>query len=351
MRRPVFFCILLLPLLLTGCFMLPEEVPALPPPQIVQPSERTLSTVPVARGDVRLEANPIAVYMPARVEIQRFAANGLPVMGIFVSFGDEVLEGDILAALELTGIHEELYELNSRHTRLNLELELLNQRYELARRLAEESGEPMDDTPFAALRGDLRAELDLLERLMVHVDNLNEDRYLRATMDGVITNVAAFSEGMLTNTRVAIAVISDRAFSSFVVQGPMAELMYPGDRFEMTLEDEIFLMEVVNPDDFGFIRAIQPLEEGDNVIAEAFLAFVDAPPQGNATRGMVHMPFEEVLDVLYIPVSALHRHEGRQFVYIIEDGLRLIRDVVTGFEGEGYIEIVSGLVEGELVLK
>jgi len=349
-----------LPLLLTGCFALPAEAPVLPPPMITQPVERTFYTVPVARGDIRLEANPFALYMPARIESQRFAVDFIPVLGIFVSVGDEVSEGDIIAALDLSEIQQELDSLSPRRVRLNLELELLRERHELAQRL----GGSVD----MAQRNFLRAELELLERLLSHVTYLNDERYLRATMDGVITSAEVFLEGMHSNSNQTIAVISDQAFSSFVVLGEMAELMNPGDRFVMTLGavvqeqrvrgwiwdttteiiDDLFLMEVVDPADFGFVRDAQP----DIEVAEAFLAFVDTPPApGFDTFGRVHIPLEEVSNVLYIPAATLHRHGERSFVYVLEDGIRTVRDVVPGLEGEGLVEIISGLAEGELIIR
>jgi hypothetical protein len=166
-------------------------------------------------------------------------------------------------------------------------------------------------------------------------------------MDGVITSAATFIEGMRSNSEQPVAVISDQAFSAFIVQGEFAQLMNPGDRFEMTLGSELYMMEVVDPDEYGFIRAIRP----DDGIAEAFLAFLDAPPEpGFDTFGRVHMPLDEASNVLYIPVSVLRRFEGRDFVYVLEDGVRKIRDVVAGLEGGGLIEIKSGLNEGESII-
>jgi len=363
-----FFCLLLLPLLLTGCFALPAEAPVLPPPIITQPVERTFYTVPVSRGDIRLEANPFALYMPARIESQRFAVDDIPLLGIFVSVGDEVLEGDIIAALYLPEIQQELDDLNRSRTRLNLELQLLRERHELATNLAEEFGGSVDSASFLTSRANLNAELELLDRLLTHVNQLNEERYLRATMDGVITSAETFIEGMTSNSAQTIAVISDQAFSAFIVQGEIAEIMNPGDRFVMTLGgivleeravawlwnqtdtigDDIFLMEVIDPNEFGFIRAARPEIE----VAEAFLAFVDAPPApGFDTFARLHIPLEEVSNVLYIPTSVLHRHGERDFVYMLEDGVRTVRDVVIGLEGGGLVEIISGLAEGELIIR
>jgi len=367
-RFATFFCLLFLPLLLTGCFALPAEAPVLPPLIITQPTERIFYTVPVSRGDIRLEANPFALYMPARIESQRFAVDDIPVLGIFVSIGDEVFEGDIIAALYLPEIQRELDDLNRRRARLNLELQLLRERHDLAVSLAEEFDTSVDNASFLISRANLNDELEILNRLLAHVEQLNEERYLRATVDGVVTSAETFVEGMMSNSAQTIAIVSDQAFSAFVVQGDMAEIMSPGDRFVMTLGgvvlaeravawmwnqtdtigDDIFLMEVIDPDEFGFVRAARP----DIEVAEAFLAFVDAPPApGFDTFARLHIPLEEVSNVLYIPANALHRYGEREFVYVLEGGIRTVRDVVAGLEGGGLVEITSGLAEGELIIR
>lgn len=352
MKKLTFFYIFLLPFILVGCALLPEEPPALAPPRPFIVQEHTFNTASVTRGDILIGTNPFAIYMPARVVNISFSAGGIPIEGIFVSVGDEVSEGDIIAALYIPEIQHENDELVARHEELSFELGLLNQRLALARRLAEASGEILDEASFIASRNSLMAEFELVDNLLEHVAYLNDARYLRSTADGLITHVVPFSEGMIANTRVPIATISNQAFSAFVVQGPSAELMNPGDRFEMILVSEIYLMEVIDPDDFDFIRAARPASDGDEVIPEAFLVFVDLPPEhGVVTQGRIIMPLQEIHDVLHIPSRALHRFEERAFVYVLEDGLRTIRDVVAGIEGNEHVEIISGLEEGELVIQ
>ena len=55
-------------------------------------------------------------------------------------------------------------------------------------------------------------------------------------------------------------------------------------------------------------------------------------------------------DVLWLPVQALRNFEGRKFV-VVQDGATQIRkDVKTGIEGEGRVEITEGLTDGEIII-
>lgn len=344
MKRLAYLCLIALPLLLTGCFMLPTEAHDVPTPTREHPEARPLPTVAVGRGDVRNVASLEANYVPPRLEVQQFSVTA-PVAGIFVSVGGTVREGDIIAALYLPEVQEQREVLGERRAWIEFELQFINERRELTISLA---GEPVA-TPYDAPRAELLEELEFIEHLLETLEQLNEERYLLASKDGVLTQVFPFSDTLVANPQTRIATISNEALTAFVVDDPLTVLMSPGQRFEMTLGGLygwVHIMEVVNPEDFGFYR-----EEGYEERSEAFLIFVEEPPDNlnDRSRGFIHIELEEVQDVLYIPLSSLHQVGTRSFVYVIENGLRVLRDVEIGLMGGGLVEIISGLEEGELI--
>ena len=342
MKRLAYLCLIILPLLLTACFVMPEEA-YVPLPTVEQPMARALPMVAVARGDVRNVAYLEAAYVPPRLEVQQFNVTA-PVAGIFVSVGSTVREGDIIAALDLPEVQEQREVLGERRAWLDFELQLINERRNLTISLA--GGHVA--TPYDTLRTELLEELEFIEDLLESLELLNEDRYLLASKDGVLTQVFPFSDALVANPHTRIATISNEALAAFVVDDPLTAQMAPGQRFEMALLGRAYIMEVVNPDDFAFYR-----EEGHEERMEAFLIFVDEPPGGldARPRGYVRLYLEEAEDVLHIPLSSLHQVETRTFVYVIEGGLRTIRDVEIGLKGGGLVEIISGLEEGELIFQ
>lgn len=54
-------------------------------------------------------------------------------------------------------------------------------------------------------------------------------------------------------------------------------------------------------------------------------------------------------DVLAIPRSSLYTESGARYVYVVEDGVRVRREVETGVMNNWYAQILSGLEEGERV--
>jgi cobalt-zinc-cadmium efflux system membrane fusion protein len=65
----------------------------------------------------------------------------------------------------------------------------------------------------------------------------------------------------------------------------------------------------------------------------------------------VDLPQGEVRETLAVPVSAVMRHEGRAFVFVPEGEDRFRRrNIQTGVEGQGFLEVKSGLQAGDQVV-
>jgi len=333
--------------LLSGCFFMPVDRP--PPTQLTYtiPTGQVYPTVPVSRGDIKNEVIITAEYISSRREHHFFPADDIPVLGIYVTVGQEVSEGDLIAALDVLELEKEYEELNRRRELSELELSQLERRQAIIARQAASAGIRLDNSAFIWSRDTLRLTIAHQSELIEYIEQQKVEREVRALIDGVIINVATFHEGMVSSTTRSVATISVDLVPSFVITDDVASTMNIGDRFEMYLSNglilDVFLMEVIDPEDYGIEVTVEP--------PYAYITFVGPVPGPDfETTGRIIMTHGEVHNVLYIPVSALRRTDERNFVYVIDDnGLRTIRDVVPGLEGGGFIEIKSGLEEGELV--
>jgi multidrug efflux pump subunit AcrA (membrane-fusion protein) len=329
--------------LTSGCFLLPVAETFPSPPVVTMPRERFFIFEQVMRGDVISEEILIAEHIPAARMSHFFTEDNVKVLEVFVSFGDEVAEGDLLAMLDIGDLERELDELRRMRRLSELELRQISERQAFLLRQIPDMA--MDSASYRWARDSLRLTMEHHDRLIEHVEQQIESRHLYAGMDGVITTLVYFFEGVYSNTRVNIATVSDISVTAFVVQGDLAEAMRPGDRFKMALDGETHNMIVIDPIEHGL--DVQPREK------TAYLTFVDEPPDiGFSTRGELQVVLGEASDVLYIHISLLHRVEDRAFVYVTdENGMRIIRNVVPGIEGKDIVEIISGLEEGELIIR
>ncbi len=55
-------------------------------------------------------------------------------------------------------------------------------------------------------------------------------------------------------------------------------------------------------------------------------------------------------DALYLPPAAVLSKNGEKYVYVVADGKAVYREVATGITGDGIVEILSGVKEGEEVI-
>ena len=319
--------------LLTGCFALPVEDPVPPPPIARVPEPRALRTQVVRRGDVYRYAQVTAFYVQTREDRLSFPLTGHLVQDIFVNIGDSVQEGDILASLEWPELTQQYAAALRREELLLLNLNQLN-----ARRA---QGLP-DDTD---QRNHLTRELSLLRMEMDYLRGWYQKLYLRATLDGVVSHVIPFTEGLVSDARIIVTIV-DMTYSVFEIRSTdIVEYMEVGDRFTLNINRIPHEAVVVCPYEIGIDRRNARGHE-------VYLALVDEgvvlPSNPSAN---LRFEFDVARDVLFVPVRSVHRSGGRVYVYILNElGMRTMRIVETGLRGNTAYEIISGLYEGDVIV-
>ena len=122
--------------------------------------------------------------------------------------------------------------------------------------------------------------------------------------------------------------------------------MLPGMYFDMQVLGEAFTGRVIDPVVYGVDGR---RGTGDFAHPAAYLILLDAPVISGTVFASVHIVAAEARDVFFVPNLAINRVGDRDFVYVVEDGVRVIRYVEIGIVGNAVSEITSGLYEGEQV--
>ena len=364
-KNATVLCFLVL--FLSSCFALPVEPPLMSLPVVTVPEPVTFNTVVVRKGNVASYAMPSAIIAPTDEVDMFFPFDGLQVAGIYVWVGDTVEAGDIVASLYMPDLEEEIDRLRAQRDRLALNMSHAYEQRQTAVHNAGIRGEPIDDTPFMNTILNIAADLEVVDLKLSFFFDEYASGYLRADVGGTVRLVTQFYEGMLSFTRAEFPLvrISDFAEPVFVVHGQAeALLMNVGDRFDMFLHEVAWPMVVIDPDvplrdDWAEVLDTRTWAQRATGIplrdewgTAAFLMFEVEPPHLlPGSFGRVYMPFGAVFDVVYIESRDLREVAGRFFVYVYEDGLRMTRDVVPGFVGNTTVEIISGLYEGELLIR
>ena len=337
--------LLLLLFVLGGCFFLPAETPAPYLSTVILPEIRPPRTVLLSRGDVLRTTITSVQHVPAREERLYFNRDGITVQGIYVSVGDLVTEGSIIAELNQSHIEVQLHAALREEEWLLLEISQLDARHRHSLWEAGQTGIPVDDSSYFMQLGALRFQLDALRMRIEYLQSQNEQRYLRAPMDGTVTTVAHFHEGMQSAALRTVAAVADQSQMVFRSTLPDDALMQPGDYFEIEINQIFYPAQVIDPEDYGISRSGMSDRDVFMVITGDYHPIITA-----AARAFITIILEEARDVYFLPRSALHQTETRTFVFVLEDGVRVLREVEIGVIGNTTVEIISGLAREDLVL-
>lgn len=333
---------------LSGCFLLPKEaaVPELP---LVTPyNGAEYHTAEVVRGDVTLETKVVFSYNPTRKEDLRFEAAGRSYGAIYVTVGDEVKEGDLLAELDTAAEQEAIRATKLELQRLEIRLETAQKALEMA--LEEEQLRKSDSTVTSDAR---KADIDYYEaaiairqkKLAEQQKELDEFR-IYAPMDGTVTFVKTVDENSVSGRNENVIRVTDSASSIFFVSTVDWALFPVGQTFTVKSEDAEYLCVSRDPAAFGF--SAKPDRNG---LVTVCLELAEGKgPEGNA-RGEVRIVQDKRENVLLLPARAIFTVGERSYVYYEdESGLKTTREVVCGLSDGSRIEIVEGLKEGDHVI-
>jgi len=350
-KKGICVCIAFFVLFTVGCFALPveDDVPSV----VMNTTEglRTFRTALVVRGDVVNFSNPSVSHVPARVSELSFNEAGRLIAGVYVTIGDVVREGDILAEIEIPHAQAIVDDLMWDSDWTSLELSQINDRHALALAHAERTGNPVDDSFYLQERARLLDRLEIINMRVEHYTQELENTYIVAPFDGIITQAIFPGEHTISQIGQVVVTVMDQSQQVFRLMGAEAALLQVGEYLEIAVSG--MTSSTVMTMSRATARVITP-EEYDLETSggqEAFLS-VEGDLFGIAvfTLASVNVVHEQASDVLMIPNIAINRVGDRTFVYIVEDGLRVVRDIGVGVVGNAVSEILWGLYEGEEIV-
>lgn len=350
------FLALLPGLLLSGCGLFPaeEEFPAAPVIQGYQTAG--YKQVVVMRGDLYRTVKVQCEYMPVKTQSLTFSLAGEYIDGIYVTEGQQVKAGELLARLEQGDLEEQI--LLQEYTLKSLELQkahaLENQRLEIRRLEVQLSPEdPAYASRRAAIDGKYSQTLEkvedslYLERLrMEQLEQARLSRSLFAGMDAVVTYARQVGEGQRSVKNERVVALADMSSAAFTVRGDDAAYFPVGTQVTIIRKDKQFSAVSVDAAQFG----LEQPGTDEKPVAYLRLVYPDPTLQDGDT-GNITVTLDARTDTLYMDRKAVKTANNRQFVYVLnEDGLKVMRDVTTGLDNGTFIEIVSGLAEGDSVI-
>lgn len=334
--------------------LIPEEQELPVTPVVSEYKETTYETTVVTRGDIINDGKVTASYQATVVQELYFEVDGYAIDEIYVQAGDTVEEGQLLAQLNMEDLESQLLSCQNDIETLELELSQIEETIDIlyAAQVAYRKTLSADElastktasevvASYESQKSEIEDELWIEELRLSEIEEKILKRQIYAPMDGIISYVRSTDYYYTSDRDHMMIKVLDDATSMFVFDSSDGDLFVVGDTAEIEVSSEYYS---------GTVVIIEPDEDGKEV--DYYIQLDDVQVVfSNGDRGYIEVVYEQYLDVLYLPEDAIKQSKGQDIVYYLnEDGVRDYKYVETGAESDGYVEIISGVEEGDVII-
>lgn len=332
-------------------------------PQLLEPAGVTLATAEAYVGDL----SKITVYDGAvtpRVESVAFTVAG-EIASVNVVVGQQVRKGDVLMELNQESQTARRAELEEQIAALETEMEYdaaiaqIDLRI-LTLELEQLGGQtPRDERAIALKKLDIeefelnlaleeelsRMQLDRLRSELSQLEDEAEKSAITAPCDGTVMFLADVRRGDYVSAYSSLVYIADE--TSLTIESAYISEAYLSSANEIyaLVGSERVEVAAIEVDRAEYVS----LTLAGESVPSRFEILSGAENLSAGQYAAVCLVSGSVEDALLIPANALYSGAGEKYVYVIEDGQRVHREVKVGQTTGWEIQILEGLEEGELV--
>lgn len=324
--------------------------------------EHNYTFAEVKKSDVILSENLSCKYVQTKEQEVSFDEGGKRIEKIYVRVGDYVKAGDVLAEVSVGTLEEDIAKLEYEIAKKELEkgyldvheqFELTDSYYMLAYHsdCEEEDVEEQEERDadireaYKNQREDYEDDLEFDRAELNKLKSELESSRLYSTMNGMVYRVGQNLEGSTSKRGEVIMTIIDGTEGVFVME--------EADYAKYFHEGEMITLEISYGEAKGEYT-VMPYQMEAWGEKQSFSIYDGPQNEGIEvnTTGSITIVLDKKEDVLSLPNECIHKADDKPYVYVLdEQNVRTICWVETGLAGNRETEIVSGLNEGDLVVK
>lgn len=332
-------------------------------PELLEPSGVTLATAEAYVGDL----SKITVYDGAvtpRVESASFPVDG-EIARVNVVVGQQVKKGDVLMELNQESQTDRRAELEDEIAALETQMEYdaalaqIDLRI-LTLELERLGGQlPRDEQAIALKKLDIeefelklslevqldRSRLDRLRSELSQLQDEAEKATITAPCDGTVMFLANVRRGDYVSAYSSMVYIADE--SALTIESGYISETYLNSAQEMyaLVGGERVEISAIPVDQAEYVS----LTLAGEAVPSRFEILSESEALSPGKYAAVCLVSGYLQDALLIPANALYSGAGERYVYVVEDGQRVHREVKVGQSTGWEVQILEGLEEGELV--
>ena len=346
-------------MILAGCAKPEEEVIA-----VVSDENAgyTYHLAEVKRGNVVWSKNLSCRYIQTKEQEVSFSDGGKKIEKVYVREGDYVKVGDVLAEASIGTLEEDIakleYEIEKKELQkgyldIHEQFDLTDSYYAMAyySDCEEEDLEEKEERDadiiesYQNQREDFEDELEFDRAELAKLKEELEDSRLYATMNGMVYKITKDLEGSTSKKGEVIMTIIDGTDGMFEMES--------ADYAQYFRENEAVTMEITHGEAKGTYELLP--YRMDAWAERQYFSIYDGPENEGIevkTTGTICLLLDQRENVLCLPNECIFHAENKSYVYVLdEQNMKTVCWVETGLVGDSETEIVSGLNEGDMVVK
>ena len=316
----------------------------------------------VTRGDVILTKNISSNYVQTKAQEIAFTKGGQIIDKVYVKEGDKVAVGDLLVELQNGNLEDEIADLEYAIRRTELQYGYLDvyEKFDLdsayytfvsSTDMEEEDLEEYEKEKIEIQDGYKERREDFEDTLYFDRLKLEQKKAelssnrIYATMDGTVISMEKDLEGSTAKRDQVIMLVVDNSNGLFETEDEEIAAFIE--------EDTVLPMVIVYGTAKGDYEVVPYKKEtwGEKQMFQAI-----SEPEGATlevgTAGTITAVVDQKENVLCISKQALYQADGKYYVYMPDEaGLKQVRFIEIGLIGDTYVEVVSGITEGEKVIR
>lgn len=312
-----------------------------------QQSLDTTAQIPVSVEDVKLGAISEPVITTGSVEAIKSATLKSEAQGYYrlaqnsktksaYKMGDWVTANSVIAYLD-NPEQENTIKFESK----KLSLENSQREFEKQKSLYEKGGVTLSEFKTSEAEY-INAKYDY-DNAIISLAKLK----IVAPFDGYIVDLPYYTPGVLVDASSTIAQIMDYRKLFLTVNLPDKEM----GRIKLNQPVMIFNYSASNDTLYGKVSEIAPAL---NAESRTFKAYIIIDNEENILRPGMFVKAEIIIaekkNTIVIPKDIIITRGGNKTVFVVEKGAADSRRIDTGLQNRDYIEVISGLKEGERIV-
>ncbi|PKM55399.1 MAG: hypothetical protein CVV00_04265 [Firmicutes bacterium HGW-Firmicutes-5] len=203
------------------------------------------------------------------------------------------------------------------------------------------------------IREKYEADIDAMLLSIDILEKRKEDNILYADIEGIVTELNTF-EGDTPSASIMMLEIQDPTEKVVLVDFMVEDAIRMRPSLEAKIEDVSLDIKI----DHLMVNQIYP---------KAFVTLSELGVEENRQTVSIDLPtsdytlafglevetmvmIEPPREMLLIPIGAVVEKNSKQYVEVLVDGTPIEREILTGINVEGNIEVINGLEEGDQVI-